>query len=162
MNTLASEYEKDFHNWIEQHIHLLKTGQVHQLDTAHLIEELEGMANRDRNELVSHLVILIAHLLKWQFQLATLAERWKEFEGKSWRKSIIEQRYRVQDQLDNIPSLKKDLEGAVVKAYPKAVSLAAKETGFSPKTFPKECPYSIQHLLDDDFYPNLERNHDDR
>jgi hypothetical protein len=150
MNTLALEYEQDFHSWIEKHINLLKTGNVNDLDKEHLIEELEGMANRDRNELVSHLVILIARLLKWQFQLN---ERWGEFKGSSWRSSIIEQRYRVEDQLESIPSLKRSLEEAVIKAYPKAVSLAAKETGFSFNTFPKECPYSITQLLDDDFYP---------
>jgi len=154
MNTLALEYEQDFHSWIEKHIHLLKTGQIHDLDKEHLIEELEGMANRDRNELVSHLVILITHLLKWQFQLTSLAEHWKEFEGKSWRNSIIEQRYRVANQLDNIPSLKNKLEEAVAKAYPKAVALAVKETGLPSKGFPKQCPYSIEQLCNDDFYPD--------
>jgi hypothetical protein len=154
MNALALEYEKDFHSWIEKHINLLKTGQVHDLDKEHLIEELEGMANRDRNELVSHFKILIAHLLKWQFQLNQLNERWSEFRGGSWKATIIEQRSEIQDQLESIPSLKRTLEEVITKAYPKAVSLAAKETGFSPKTFPKECPYSIEQLLNDDFYPN--------
>jgi len=139
---------------LEKHINFLKTGQVHDLDKEHLIEELEGMANRDRNELVSHLVILIAHLLKWQFQLNQLNERWSDFKGSSWRASIIEQRYRLKDQLESIPSLKRSLEEAITKAYPKAVSLAVKETGLSPKIFPKECPYLIEQLLDDDFYPN--------
>jgi hypothetical protein len=153
MNALELEYEQDFHGWIEKHINLLKTGNVNDLDKEHLIEELEGITNRDRNELVSHLVILIAHLLKWQFQLNQLTERWGEFKGSSWRASIIEQRYRVKDQLESIPSLKRNLEEAMTKAYPKAVSLAAKETGLSSKIFPKECPYLIQQLLDDDFYP---------
>jgi hypothetical protein len=154
MNTLALEYEQDFHSWIEKHINLLKTGNVNDLDKEHLIEELEGMANRDRNELVSHFKILIAHLLKWQFQLNQLNDRWSEFKGGSWKATIIEQRSEIQDQLESIPSLKRSLEEAVIKAYPKAVSLAAKETGFPPKTFPKECPYSVEQLLGDDFYPN--------
>ncbi len=137
MNALQLEYEQDFHSWIEKHINLLKTGNINDLDKEHLIEELEGMANRDRNELVSHLVILIAHLLKWQFQLNQLTERWGEFKGSSWRASIIEQRYRVKDQLESIPSLKRSLEEAVIKAYPKAVSLAIDETGLSKKLFLK-------------------------
>ncbi len=154
MNALELEYEKDFHNWIEQHIYLLKTGQVHELDKAHLIEELEGMANRDRNELVSHFKILIAHLLKWQFQLNQLNERWSDFKGSSWRGTIVEQRSEIQDQLENIPSLKRSLEEVIIKAYPKAVSLAVKETGLLHQVFPKDCPYSIQQILDDDYYPN--------
>jgi len=153
MNTLALEYEQDFHSWIEKQIHLLKTGQIHELDREHLIEELEGMANRDRNELVSHLKILIAHLLKWQFQLNQLSERWIEFTGKNWKSTIIEQRSEISDQLESIPSLKNRLEESVAKAYPKAVALAVDETGLSGKTFPQQCPYSIEQLLDKTFYP---------
>jgi hypothetical protein len=63
------EYEQDFHQWIEHHLTLLRAGRLNEIDVEHLIEELEGMAGRDRNELVSQLKILIAHLLKWQFQL---------------------------------------------------------------------------------------------
>jgi hypothetical protein len=153
MNSLALEYEKDFHRWIEKHIALLKNGQLNDLDTEHLIEELEGMANRDRHELISHFVILIAHLLKWQFQLNSLNEGWREFTGKSWRSSIIEQRYRIQDQLENTPSLKSFLDEAIFKAYPKAVSLAVDETGLPKKIFPQQCHYSVEQLLEKTFYP---------
>jgi len=151
MNALALEYEQDFHSWIEKHISLLKTGNVNDLDKEHLIEELEGMANRDRNELVSHFKILIAHLLKWQFQLNQLNERWSDFKGSSWRATIVEQRSEIQDQLENIPSLKRSLEEAITKAYPKAVSLAVDETGLSKKTFPQNCPYTIEQLLEKNF-----------
>lgn len=153
MNTLERDYEQDFHHWIHQHIDLLKAGRVNELDINHLIEELESMANRDRHELISHLVILIAHLLKWPFQLKQLDERWGEFKGSSWRASILEQRYRIKAQLENSPSLKRYLNEFIVKAYPKAVSLAAKETGFAVNHFPKEFPYLREQLLDDDFYP---------
>ncbi|OUD13964.1 DUF29 domain-containing protein [Thioflexithrix psekupsensis] len=153
MNDLAVSYEKDYHQWIEQHIQLLKTGQWHALDTVHLIEELEGMANRDKHELVSHLVILMAHLLRWQFQLKHLTERWGEFQGNSWRASMIEQRYRVQAQLEHIPSLKNALNDSIIRAYPKAVLLAAKETGLDKNHFPIHCPYTVEQILDDDFYP---------
>ncbi|BAP54684.1 hypothetical protein THII_0387 [Thioploca ingrica] len=96
------EYEQDFHQWIEHHITLLRDGRLNEIDVEHLIEELEGMAGRDRNELVSRLKILIAHLLKWQFQLQQLSERWKEFDGRSWQRSIIEQRSEIADQLGRV------------------------------------------------------------
>ncbi len=155
MTALALEYERDFHRWIEQHIFLLKKGNLDGLDREHLIEELEGMANRDRHELVSHFIILIAHLLKWQFQLNTLTEHWKEFEGKSWRNSILEQRYRIADQLEYMPILKNSLPEALAKAYPKALCLAVDETGLSKAIFPQTCPYSIEQLLDKTFYPDF-------
>lgn len=147
------EYEQDFHQWIEHHITLLRAGQLNEIDVEHLIEELEGMAGRDRNELVSRLKILIAHLLKWQFQLQQLSERWKEFDGRSWQRSIIEQRSEIADQLENIPSLKNNLNELVALAYPKAVKLSVKETKLPSSTFPRDCPYTIEQLLNDDFYP---------
>jgi hypothetical protein len=153
MNTLSHQYEQDFPGWVKQHIALLQAGKFQELDVEHLIEELEGMATRDKNELVSRLKILIAHLLKWQFQLQQLSERWQEFQGSSWRASIVEQRSELQDLLENNPSLKNHLAEAMVKAYPKAVSLAEKETGLPRNTFPVTNPYSVAQLLNDDFYP---------
>ncbi len=32
MNTLALEYEKYFHHWIEKHINLLKNGQLNEFN----------------------------------------------------------------------------------------------------------------------------------
>ncbi|OQW92014.1 MAG: hypothetical protein BWK78_02895 [Thiotrichaceae bacterium IS1] len=159
MNTLSLEYEQDFQGWINQHIALLKTGKVNELDVDHLIEELEGMATRDKNELVSHLVILMAHLLKWQFQFQKFAQTWPhagEYAAKSWQYTIIEQRYRLKDQLENNPSLKRHLTEAMAKAYPKAVALAVDETGLPKKTFPLNCPYSLEQVLDKTFYPHPE------
>lgn len=154
MSTLATEYEHNFENWVNQHIALLQAGRMDELDVEHLIEELASMAKRDRNELISHLVILLAHLLKWEFQLRQLSETWQQFTGKSWHHSILEQRYRIQAQLENSPSLKNYLAEAVDKAYPKAVILAAKETQLPISEFPNSCSYQIDQLLDDEFYPN--------
>ncbi|NJO17146.1 MAG: DUF29 domain-containing protein [Thioploca sp.] len=153
---LKLEYEQDFHQWIKHHITLLRNGRFEEIDVEHLIEELEGMAKRDRNELVSHLKILIAHLLKWQFQLQQLNEKWQEFDGRSWQRSIIEQRSQIADLLENIPSLKSHLSESVKLAYPKAVSLAIDETKLPRSLFPQFCPYTVEQLVDREFYPPSE------
>ena len=145
MNKLTESYENDFYAWIQKHIEWLKSGQLDKLDVDNLIEELESMAVRDRRELISHLMILIAHLLKWQYEA--------DFRGKSWFSSIVEQRFQIHDQLEESPSLKPFLSQAVEKAYVKAVKLAVKETGFNIAVFPTSCPYTIEQLLDEDFYP---------
>lgn len=150
---LQAEYELDFHGWINHNLALLKQGRLQEVDLDHLIEELEYMATQDKNTLASRFIILIAHLLKWQFQLKQLTERWENYNGSSWRGSINEQRTKISFHLENSPSLKKHLKDAVEKAYPKAVSLAIKETKLSPKVFPKTCPYSLEQLLNEDFYP---------
>jgi Domain of unknown function DUF29 len=38
-------------------------------------------------------------------------------------------------------------------AYPKARHLAATETGLPRATFPDTCPWGVDELLDDDFWP---------
>lgn len=63
-------YEQDFYLWINKNIELLKQGRFAELDIDILIDELDNMAKRDRRELISRLMILIAHLLKWEFQLS--------------------------------------------------------------------------------------------
>lgn len=146
-------YDKDFYGWIYHNIELIRADKWEELDKTLLIEELESMAKRDRHELVSHLVILIAHLLKWQFQLQQCSQIYKEFEGKSWKRSIDEQRKQIQRQLKMSPSLKSYLIQAVAEAYEDAVSLAVKETQLPVTAFPTTCHYAIEQLLDDDFYP---------
>jgi hypothetical protein len=153
MSTLPIDYETDFQHWLERQIFLLKNGQVDELDKLNLIGELEDMAKTNLRELQSRLLVLIAHLLKWQYQLASLSEQWQNFEATSWRKTIIEQRLQLLDLLDEVPSLKNKLAATVDKTYPKAVKFALDETGLPDTTFPSECPYSIEQLLDRDFYP---------
>ena len=153
MNEATTLYEQDFYGWIQHHIALLQQRQFADLDVDLLIEELDSMAKRDKHELVSHFIILLAHLLKWQFQLQSLTELWQTFQGHSWRSSIREQRVQILEQLEMSPSLKPHLLEAVNKAYPKAVKLASDETGFSMKTFPDTCPYTLAQLLDERFFP---------
>ena len=148
MNTLALEYEQDFQGWINQHITLLKTGKVNELDVEHLIAELEDMGKSNVRELESRFVILIAHLLKWQFQV--------DKQNSGWRGSIIEQRVQILRLLRKIPSLKRELPNAVSDAYTDALCLAIDETGLPKKTFPLACPYSLEQLLDKTFYPHPE------
>ena len=146
-------YEKDYYGWIQHNIELLRAGQWSEIDIDLLTEELDDMGKRDKRELVSHLTILLLHLLKWQFQYRDLADRWQEFEGKSWRNTIIEQRKQISKQLAMSPSLKPYLPEALLEAYEDGLDLAVKETGLARTVFPDTCPYEISQILDDDFYP---------
>jgi hypothetical protein len=61
-------YETDFYGWIQNQVNLLKTKQWQQLDNLNLIEEIEALGRKERQELRNRLGILLGHLLKWQFQ----------------------------------------------------------------------------------------------
>lgn len=160
MTDSSTLYEKDFYQWIQNHIKLLREGKLAEIDTELLIDELESMARRDQHELLSHLKILLAHLLKWQFQLKHLEVIWQNFQGQSWKSTIVEQRDQILSQLEMSPSLKPQLEMLLLKAYPKSVAIAIRETGLPNTTFPVTCPYTIQELLDEDFYPNFSSDSD--
>ncbi|KOR30254.1 hypothetical protein TI04_06660 [Achromatium sp. WMS2] len=138
-------YHQDFYAWINSQVTLLRQGRVQELNQEFLAEELEDMSRHHRNELVSRLIILIAHLLKWQYQ--------PKRRSSSWRDSIMEQRVQIEHNIDFSPSLKPFLHEAIAAAYPKAVRLASKETKLDKSVFPETCPYQPQELLDEDYWP---------
>jgi hypothetical protein len=138
-------YDHDIHAWTQQMAELLKQRRFQDLDIAHLVEELETMGRRDRQELVSRLKILLGHLLKWQYQPA--------HRSSSWRGSILEQRLRIRDLLQDSPSLQPFLAEAADRAYGDGARLASKESGLPLGHFPNGLPYLLDHLLDDDWLP---------
>ncbi|EGV20651.1 DUF29 domain-containing protein [Thiocapsa marina] len=143
--TMTNLYEHDIHAWTQQTAELLRQRRFQELDIEHLVEELETMGRRDRQELISRLKILLGHLLKWQYQPA--------HRSSSWRGSILEQRLRIRDLLQDSPSLKPLFAEAAASAYRDGATLASKETGLSPAHFPEALPYVPDHLLEDDWLP---------
>lgn len=138
-------YERDIHAWTQQTAELLKQRRFQDIDVEHLIEELESMGRRDRQELISRLKILLGHLLTWQYQPA--------HRSSSWRGSILEQRLRIRDLLQDCPTLKPFLPQAVSAAYADGAKLASKETGLPIAGFPDQAPYPLDMLLEDDWFP---------
>ncbi len=147
---MSQLHEQDFYAWTQQQVHLLKDEKLDEIDVAALIEELESMGAREKRELLSRLEVLLMHLLKWQYQ--------PERQGKSWEFTIQEQRSRIKDHFSENPSLTnpETLELGLIKAYAYAVRKAVYETGFKESHFPKDCPYSLEKILDINFYPNMD------
>jgi hypothetical protein len=142
---LSQEYERDYYAWLEHQVQLLKTRQLDELDEINLAEELEGMSKAQRHELINQLRILLAHLLKWQYE--------PSFRLRSWLSTIREQRIQIQDGLEQNPSLQYELEPKIAKAYDKARAFAADETGLAINTFPTECPYTFAEIMNEEYYP---------
>jgi hypothetical protein len=101
----------------------------------------------EQRELASRMVILLAHLLKWQFQ--------PERQGRSWQITIRNQRRAVQLHLKQVPSLKVKLDDAEwwEIVWGDAIYQASKETGLD--NFPETCPWSIEDILSDEWMPTL-------
>ena len=120
-------YEEDYLAWTQQQIGLLQTGNLEELDLKNLVEELKAMGRSDHRELESRLIILIAHLLKWEWQFNRLQNQWAEFEGKSWRNWITEQRIQIKFLMQKVPSLCPKLSESIFAAYPTARELASRK-----------------------------------
>ncbi len=143
----AKLYEEDFFAWGIETARLLREGRFDQLDIEHLAEEIEAMANRDRRELLSRLTVLILHLLKWGWQP-------KKRSG-SWAATIVTQRTEIERVMEASPSLRRTLAPSLARVYRDAIKEAAAETGLPQDTFPRECPFSVAQVLDEEFLPQL-------
>ncbi|WP_375505087.1 DUF29 domain-containing protein [uncultured Nostoc sp.] len=140
-------YETDFYTWTQQQVSLLKTQQWDQLDTVNLIEEIETLGRRERQELRNRLGILLGHLLKWQFQ--------PEKRSNSWLGTIREQRVQIKLLLQDSPSLKPYLDEVFPTVYELGLALAMRETQLGEQVFPEICPYTLEQTLNPEFLPNL-------
>ncbi|CBS85695.1 DUF29 domain-containing protein [Azospirillum lipoferum] len=139
-------YDEDFVAWIERQTALLRSGSLTALDRANLAEELEDMGKAIRRALCSRLEVLLTHLLKYQFQPA--------MRTGSWLGTIDEQRNRIEDLVEESPSLRPLLAELLedAKIYKRAVQKAALETGLPAGTFPLLNPYGGR-ALEDRFWP---------
>ncbi len=143
-----SLYEVDFVRWVETTAEQLRHQNYAAVDWANLIEEIEDMSRRERKSLKSNLVVILLHLLKWEYQLYS--------RSGSWRGSIREHRRRVNDDLKDSPSLVPYLQEVLAECYDNARLQTADETDLPLETFPLSCPYTAEQLLDSEYLPNSE------
>jgi hypothetical protein len=141
-----SVYDQDFHAWTQEQAALLRAGRYGELDADHLVEELDSMGARERRELTNRLKVLLAHLLKWRYQ--------PKLRGRRWEATVKEQRLSIQDLLDDNPSLRGTLDPQITKAYRLARLLAVKETNLEESHFPEVCPFTLEQVMDEGFYPS--------
>ena len=146
MSEDPSQYEADFYQWSLEQARLLRSGEWKAVDVEHLAEEIEDMGKSLRREWESCLKVLIVHLLKWVFQ--------PELRGISWQLTIQEQQDQLHELLVDNPSLKNQMTASLERAYPRAVRRTALETSFAEETFPTECPFRLEDILNESFWPN--------
>ena len=141
----TTSYEADVAVWASEQARLIREGQFDKLDWEHIAEEVEDVGKSEQRELASRMAVLIAHLLKWQYQ--------PERQSTGWKRTIKEQRRALAFHLAQVPSLKSkladsDWQGAI---WADAVTLAINETGMGG--FPENCPWTVEEILTDGWLP---------
>ena len=141
----TTRYETDIVAWANEQAQLVRSGQFELLDLEHIAEEIEDVGKSEQRELASRMVLLIAHLLKWQFQPGR--------QGTSWQITIRNQRRAIMLHLKQVPSLKSKLNDSewLEIVWGDAVYQASKETGLD--NFPETCPWSTEDILTDGWMP---------
>jgi hypothetical protein len=131
--TKLSLYDRDQHLWLEEAIAKLRVKDFLGLDLAHLIEELEIVAGRDRAEIESRLGVLLAHLLKRLYVQS-------EYDYRGWEITIREQRRHLKIALQQSPSLKRFFVEAFDRAWQDALIEVCED--YPQVSFPDQWQFS--------------------
>lgn len=148
-NKITSLYERDYVAWADEQALLLEQERFSELDLIHLIEEVKDLGRRERDAIESQLIRLFLHLIKWQYQ--------PDKRSSSWEISIKDARRQIARLRKKYPVLTKHLysENVLYECYSYAVEEAADETKIPLQNLPLDNPYSIEDVLNPDFFPQL-------
>lgn len=141
----ANLYDSDFHAWAKGQAALLRAGRFDLADIALIAEEIENLSHNERRELVARVNVLLLLLLKWQYQ--------PDMQGHLWRLTIANARDEVTDHLADNPSLAAGVAETTAAAYRYARRGAAAQTELPEETFPAECPWPFEQIMDPGFWP---------
>ena len=140
-------YEHDFFTWTQTTAALIRQGKWYEVDPERVAEELESLGKSNRREMGSRLQVLLVHLLKWQIQPG------RRVHSHRWYDTIVEQRDQLQELLSDSPSLRAEMLALLAQRYRRARQKACDEMHVPEVTLPLECPWSVEQLLDEAFFP---------
>jgi hypothetical protein len=136
-------YGDDLYTWAIEQAAALRAGDLESLDLANLAEEIEDLGSEQLHKLTSAYRIILAHMLKWDYQ--------PERRSRSWATSINSQRVAASDVLEDSPGLETRRNIALARAYRRARIEAGGQTGLGEAAFPAECPYSLDEVMTREF-----------
>lgn len=142
---MSNLYKDDALLWRETQIQLLQEGREREVDYNSLLQMLLEMGISDERTIEGLGRILILHLLKLMYQ--------PHMTTRSWFNSV---RVHRRDLKSAMGSKSKTLYNYFVhnlpKIYESARDMAFIETHLPDKMLPVECPFSVEEILDDDFF----------
>jgi hypothetical protein len=144
-------YDTDYYSWCLEQAAALRRVAGERVNTSvpidweNVAEELEDLGKSRARELRSRYVVLLLHLLKWTYQPSR--------RSRSWRATIVEQRDEIVQVLAENPGLKPQQEASFAVAYPSARKRAAAEIGRPLSALPEQCPFVLEQVVSDDFWP---------
>ena len=147
---VAAGYDDDLYAWSQDQAARLRAFRPAHVDWQNLAEEIESLGKNDRRSLQSDLKVVLLHLIKWRYQ--------SEKRKSGWRSSVNEHRDRIERIIQDSPSLARLPAESLASEYRKARLEAARDTRLPKGRIPETCPFSIEQVLDPDYWPRAERS----
>jgi len=142
---MSGRYEADFYGWAQAQADAAARRSAAELDWENVAEELAGLGRREASELHNGYVVLLAHLLKWEFQ--------PDGRSRSWAATVAEQRRQIARLLARNPSLRTAEAEEFADAYGTARLRAAGDTDRPAAAFPPEPPFTMAQAKGESFWP---------
>lgn len=143
----AGLYNTDYYAWTQDQASRLRAlAGDNRIDAAHLAEEIEDLGRSELKSLQSYVELILAHLLKIEFSGLPDPVR-------HWRREIRTFRRRLHDEMT--PSLRNRIIEDFDRRYwygCDAASKAIDDPAFDDR-LPERCPYSLDQVLDESWYP---------
>jgi hypothetical protein len=139
-----STYDADFYGWTQAQAAALRAKDWAALDLEHLAEEIESVGRSDRDAIESQLVRLLLHGLKLTYDPASRPRR-------GWRVTIADAREQIARKATG--SLQYHPAAYLPVAYQYARRKVALTLDRPLTDFPETCPWPIEQVLDEDWWP---------
>ncbi len=141
---LKELYEIDDYLWIQETVELLKQKRLDELDLENLIEELEDLGRERKLAVKSLLQQIIRHLLLLQYW-----DDERERNYRHWKSEVTSFRMQINDRMTR--NFYNYLTDNLSSIYQKSRKYVRDKSGLD--TFPPQCPYTLEQLLDEDWFP---------
>jgi hypothetical protein len=144
-------YEDDFYAWTQYQAEVLRSLRTrdNRFDRDNLVEEIESLGKSERDAVRIQVERILIHFLK----LAYSPAQKPRFD---WMRSITEARSALENKLS--PSLLRDAEERLARLYVLACKQAALDLlkyheDEAARSLPTECPYTLDQILAEDWFP---------
>lgn len=151
MDRQDADYEHDFYAWTQAQAAAIRRAGASRvnadIDWENVAEEIESLGRSDRDTVESHLETVVEHLLKLMLSPATDPR-------DGWERSVLNGRFELARKLST--TLRAHLAATFGDRYRHGRRLALnglKRDGLTAADLPEHCPWTLEQLLDEDFWP---------
>ncbi len=144
-------YDDDFYAWTQYQAEVLRSMRTrdNRFDRENVAEEIETVGRNERDTVRSQVRRIIEHFLKLAFSPAGDPRY-------GWIESILDGRSILADKVS--ATLRQDIDASLSRLYRDArrkteVSLRGHGEAEAAAVLPTECPYTLDQILADDWYP---------